>query len=663
MARLLFGGEPFEIYLHDDEDGDLHAYGPLVAKFYDAFDDSASPVVDLLGLDEEGLDEVAVVGVEDEFGLRGQLPAFYGPDEVYELWVSVNGSPRQLLRPVNLGSDLAPTKQAVDLLFNSGDPNPFDTALIDLLDVDREVVEEAPEGSTLIKTSSGLYTSGSSPIPLSDILWVAASDAPANFQGAPYVCDGVADEEEINAALSNPLGLKVGLSPGNFALADVVRMHFSSNPAAAAAVPRTQYLIGSGQSVTKLNVAVGVLAGIYFYDNVSPHVWDMTINVNEQRAIWAWKTGGAQLDYRSAFNGSIRRVTVNGPSNGSNGNWAMSLKSIDNFLIEDVSTTNTRYGLEVVAESAEQKPTKIVFRNCRVIIIGDGGQCFRAGIDAGENRQIHFDTCYAGVASPTQTTTEGFRISSIGGQTYGVTLTNCTASNVLYAIHTWPNVTDVDADFALIEPRQGGYGVWAEGGSSRFRISEFRVPSTVTTATLMSDNYTGTMVNQYWHHIYTQSASTAVGGYNPTGIVRRGIAEGLGTVASNVLRNPGQLVDRTNIDPVQVTTTATVGTVNTGFTALDTKIRHTPDGKVIYGWFRIRSTNLITPTSNNMPDTDCFTLNAAYRPTDQFVALWSTGTATGGLIIYPTGIIRIATGNQPIAANAVLTFSFVFIKD
>jgi hypothetical protein len=661
MARMLFGGEAADIYLHEDDEGDLHSYGPLVAKFYDGFDESASPVLDLLATDETAISELAVSGVEGGTR-RGQLSSFWGPDEVYEIWVSVNESPRQLLRPVNVGSSLVPMKQAIDDLLGEGDPNPFDTALVDILDVDGPAVAEAAEGSTLVKLSSGLYSSGSSPIPLSDIIWVAASDAPANFQGAPYVCDGVDDHVEINAALANGFGLKVGLSPGNFAISDPVRIAHNANPQTAMVSPRAKYLIGSGQSVSKLNVAPGVNAGVYIYDNVGAHIWDLTINIPDQRGIWAFRTGGAMVDYRSMVNGSIRRVTIAGPSAGTHATWAVSLKSVDNVLLEEVTVTGTKWGIEVVTESSEQRFGNITFRNCRVVIVGDGGQCYRTGNDAGELRQVTFDTCHAAATSPAQATTEGFRISALGGQTYGVQLVNCTSVGLLFGIHTSPNATDVDADFAFVEPRQGGWFAWAEGSASRFRVSEFRIPVSVTTVAVMFDQGVASMPNQYWHHTYTQAA-TAVGGTLGNGVVRRGVHEGLGSVSASLLRNPSQLIDRNNIDPVQIITTATLGTVAANFTAMETKLRHTLDGKVIQGWFRIRSTNALVPTSNNLTDVEIFTLNTAYRPTEHVYALWSTGTATGALIIFNTGVIRLVTGNQTITANQIFTFSFNYIRD
>lgn len=659
---MLFGGETADIYLHEDEEGDLRSYGPLLAKFYDAFDDSASPVLDLLSVAEEVLVEVAVVGTEGD-GRRGQLPAFWGPDEVYELWVSVNDSPRQLLRPVNVGSNLRAAQEAVAELVNGADLNPFNTSVTDLLDVDGDVVEVAPEGSTLIKLSNGLYGSGSSPIPLSDIIWVAAADAPANFQGAPYLCDGTADHVEINQALSNAFGLKVGLSPGTFAVSEPIRIRHSADSAGAAAAPASKYLIGSGQSVTQINVPSGVIAGIYFYDNVSPHVWDLTINVTDQRGIWAFRTSGAGVGYRSAFNGSIRRVTIAGPQSGTHGDWGMSLKSADKILVEEVTVTGTRYGMEVVTEAAEQLFGQFTFRNCRVTIVGDSGQCYRTGNDAGELRQITFDTCTAMAATSSQVSTEGFRLSSIGGQTYGVTLINCSSYDLSYGIHTWPNTTDVDADFAIVRPRQNGWCVWAQGSNSRFKISEFQVPASVTIANVMADTGVSSMPNQYWHHIYTQAPGATVNGTLGNGIIRRGVAEGAGTAVAGMLRSPSRLIDRTDIDPAQVTTTSSVGTTATNWAAVDTKMRTSLNGKVLYGWFRLRTNLAITPSSNNITDVLMFTLNSAYRPTETVYALWSSGTSTGALSISPAGAITLATGNQALAANAVLTFTFHLIKD
>jgi hypothetical protein len=666
MARMLFGGETAEIYLHEDVDGDLHAYGPLVAKCYDGFDDSASPVLDLLSLDEEGLDNLVVTGGDDaEASQIGQLPAFYGPDEVYELWVSVNDSPRQLLRAVNVGSNLISTKQSVDLLFNSGDVNPFDTALVDLPDVDGEQVEDAPEGSTLVKLSSGLYSSGSSPIPLSDILWVAASDAPANFQGAPYVCDGVDDQVEINAALSNSLGLKVGLSPGNFAVADPVRMHYQANPAAAALAPRSQYLIGSGQSVSKLNIKAGINAGIYIYDNVGAHIWDLTINVPDQRAIWAFGPGSA-VDYRSMINGSIRRVTIAGPSAGTHANWGMSLKSADRVLLEDVTMTGTKWGMEIVSEETNQRFGNFVLRNCRVTIIGDNGQCYRTGNDAGELRQITFDTCMATVASTAQAGTEGWRISAASGQTYGVRLINCSSVGLATAIHTWPNVSDLEADFAVVEPRQAGLFAQAEGTDSKYMVSEFRVPSSVTVATLMTDTAPTGRINEYWHHTYTIGTST-ISGTLGNSIIRRGIQEGLGTVPAALLRTQSNLIDRTSTKTVSVAS-GSIGTVASGFTVNTAIMRTSLDGKLVFGYLILKNTAgiTVTPGSPNIADTLVYTINTAYRPTDSIFSFWGTapsGSTQGTLIIGSAGTVTLTTANTTVAANSSIVITFIYVRD
>ena len=74
----------------------------------------------------------------------GQLPIFEGPDDVYEMWTSINSSPRQLLVSTNIGSYLGPTKDQVDNLLGSGNTNPFGTTLTALLDVDGAIRNARP---------------------------------------------------------------------------------------------------------------------------------------------------------------------------------------------------------------------------------------------------------------------------------------------------------------------------------------------------------------------------------------------------------------------------------------------------------------------------------------------------------------------------------------
>src|SRR6188768_84782 len=149
MARMRFGGGPQDVYMFEDTDGDLHAGGGFNALMYESDD----PITDLLTDDGEPATYITTSdgSTAPDGPAAGQLPIFWGPDGVYEMWTSINSSPRVLLTSTNLGSYFGPTKTQVDELLGSGNPNPLNIAFSSLIGIDAESIDTAPVGSTLIK--------------------------------------------------------------------------------------------------------------------------------------------------------------------------------------------------------------------------------------------------------------------------------------------------------------------------------------------------------------------------------------------------------------------------------------------------------------------------------------------------------------------------------
>lgn len=112
----------------------------------------------------------------------------------------------------------------------------------------------------------------------------------------------------------------------------------------------------------------------------------------------------------------------------------------------------------------------------------------------------------------------------------------------------------------------------------------------------------------------------------------------------------------TALTPVVVTTTATIGTVATGFSVSDVRAVTMADGKVVQLDLAITVTTAINANSatGNIPDTTCFTLATAYRPSHTFQSSYdASGTESGGATFNTDGTVQIRTTNNNVASGAV----------
>lgn len=155
--RLMFGGGPEDVYMFQDAEGDLHPGGGFQALFYDAATNGQQHS-DLQTMTGQSIGFVLTSDGTDQRA-TGQIPPILGPDGVFEMWCSVNGSPRFLCQASNLGSYAGPLlAQLVQHLQASG--NPHQTTFLSLDDVDAEAVTDAPEGSAIIKGPGGVLIAG-----------------------------------------------------------------------------------------------------------------------------------------------------------------------------------------------------------------------------------------------------------------------------------------------------------------------------------------------------------------------------------------------------------------------------------------------------------------------------------------------------------------------
>lgn len=154
MTRMQFGGGPEDVYLIPDSDGDLQAGGGAGVLFYST-ETGSTAVTDLL---DASLSPITTVVTSNGSDGRspGQIKPFYGPDGVFELWASANGSPRFLMQASNLGSYVGPVK--VDFTAHAAAANGHGTRLQDLVNVNTASIDAATNGQTIAYNSgSGLF--------------------------------------------------------------------------------------------------------------------------------------------------------------------------------------------------------------------------------------------------------------------------------------------------------------------------------------------------------------------------------------------------------------------------------------------------------------------------------------------------------------------------
>jgi hypothetical protein len=116
------------------------------------------------------------------------------------------------------------------------------------------------------------------------------------------------------------------------------------------------------------------------------------------------------------------------------------------------------------------------------------------------------------------------------------------------------------------------------------------------------------------------------------------------------------------VTPVVVTTTATVGTIASGFTTNDVRAVTLAGAKLVCLDLYLAVTTAITATSGNITDTTCFTLATAYLPSHAVTFAWDNGSAGGSGVINTDGTVVMRNANATIAVSTNVRISATYIK-
>ncbi len=233
---------------------------------------------------------------------------------------------------------------------------------------------------------------GSTPL----VYYVAASDAStAEKAKATAVCDGTADNVEIQAAIDASKGVGVvQLSAGNFNLAAQLTLYGDND----VDVEKAQLLYGAGCWNTNLNVASGLASGIHISRSAKVHLAHFRLAVvGASHGISAAYSGVTASGYRSFWGSSFRDIQVVGPWDGTHTGYAFHLGSFFRSTFENLEVGGVGNGIRIFSENVNFNPGDSVFTRCFMDLMGNNRHAYsiESTVSGSTMNQLEFVMCEA----------------------------------------------------------------------------------------------------------------------------------------------------------------------------------------------------------------------------------------------------------------------------
>jgi hypothetical protein len=221
-------------------------------------------------------------------------------------------------------------------------------------------------------------------------LLVAAVDAPADvIAAADYACDGVADDVQIQAAITASVAnsKRVQLSMGTFQLAAMITLDGVDDVDAEHDI----YLRGCGPSNTVLVAASGLTAGVAARKVAKVHVSDFRVEVGGAThgfASVATNTAGA--GYRSFWLSTWKNLQVVGPFDGSHSGYAFHFESPFRSTFENLEAAGIGNGVRLFSSDNAFNPGDCTFQRCFMDTFGNNrfGYKIESTVSTGNMNQI-----------------------------------------------------------------------------------------------------------------------------------------------------------------------------------------------------------------------------------------------------------------------------------
>lgn len=226
---------------------------------------------------------------------------------------------------------------------------------------------------------------------------VAAADAPTSVKTwAQYVCDGTADDVQINQAIADVKaagGGIVQLSGGHFNLAATLTITGNTDEDNAA----TLTLRGAGAQATTLDMASGV-NGIELTNWAMVNIADLGIIVSGSGS-GIHSTAVLSGNEVSFWHSSFRNLRLNGGFTPTNTGWGMDLAMPWRSVFENIEVEGTRNGVRLSNQGTVQNAGDCTFTRMFIEIVGTGGVAIHVSSPSNNMNQNTFNMIEAGANS------------------------------------------------------------------------------------------------------------------------------------------------------------------------------------------------------------------------------------------------------------------------
>lgn len=243
---------------------------------------------------------------------------------------------------------------------------------------------------------------------------IASVTAPANWlSAATYVCDGAADDVQIQAAYDALLlagGGTIWLSPGTFNLAATLQFAGTNNVNTGVCIK----MMAAGKKSTLLDAAPNVDA-IHIKDIAIVDLADFEIGVHGSGA-GLTSTSSAGAVHRSFWNSSFKNILISGDWATHTG-WAINMGSPFRSVFENIEIGGVRNGIKFYSEYSDFNPGDSTLTRVFVeLASAAAGVAYQldSPTGLGSVNQLTFNVCEA--------------IADVAGCT-GILLTGATGSN------------------------------------------------------------------------------------------------------------------------------------------------------------------------------------------------------------------------------------------